>query len=208
MIGQTLGHYLVLEEIGKGGMGVVYRAHDNRLDRDVAVKVLSSGTTRDSASRDHLRKEALALSRLSHPNIAHVYDFDTQGGIEFLVMEYIKGIALSRKLADGPLPEEIAISLGTQIASALENAAEVGIVHRDLKPGNAMITPKGSIKVLDFGLAKLFRPADESLTQSLTNISECAGTLPYMAPEQLKGESTDFRTDIYALGAMLYLSYA
>jgi len=166
MIGRTLGHYLVVEQIGSGGMGVVYRAHDTRLDRDVALKVIRPGALNDSAARERFRKEALLLSKLCHPNIAQIYDFDAQDGVDFLIMEYVNGMMLANTITDGPIPEETAIGMGIQIASALESAAEVGVVHRDLKPNNTMITVKGMVKVLDFGLAKLFRSEDENVTES------------------------------------------
>ena len=204
MVGKTLGHYLVAEQIGSGGMGVVYRAHDQRLDRDVALKVLPHESISDITSQQRLRREALALSKLNHPNIAHIYDFDVENGIAFLVMECIQGTTLARLLANGALPEETAIRIGAQIASALESAAEVGVVHRDIKPSNIMLTPKGDVKVLDFGLAMIFRASENELTQSRPDIPQTAGTLAYMAPEQLKGEPADFRSDIYSLGSVLY----
>ena len=204
MIGQTLGHYRIEQQIGAGGMGVVYRAHDCRLDRDVALKLLPESLLKDPAASERLRKEALALSKLNHPNIAHVYDFDTQGGVAFLIMECVTGETLSKKLTSGPLPEEVAVNIGVQIASALEDAAEVGVVHRDIKPSNIMLTSKGTVKVLDFGLAKLFRAGDHELTRSHDDIPDAAGTLPYMAPERLKSEPADFRSDIYSLGSVLY----
>jgi eukaryotic-like serine/threonine-protein kinase len=206
MIGQTLGHYCVVEEVGSGGMGVVYRAHDTRLDRDVALKVIRSGAINDRSAHERFKKEALLLSKLCHPNIAQVYDFDKQDDVEFLIMEYVKGNTLASIIKVGPIPEETAITIGIQIASALENAAEVGIVHRDLKPGNTMITSKGSVKVLDFGLARLFRSEDANITETIDSAAEVVGTLPYMAPEQLRGEPADFRSDIYSLGAILVWS--
>ncbi|MGH9779388.1 MAG: serine/threonine-protein kinase, partial [Candidatus Acidiferrales bacterium] len=206
MIGQTLGHYRVVEKIGAGGMGEVYRAHDERLDRDVALKVLPAGTLADDAARKRFRKEALALSRLNHPNIATIFDFDTQNGVDFLVMEYLPGDTLAEKLGAGPLPEREVARLGAQIASALEEAHDQNVVHRDLKPGNVVLTPKGQAKVLDFGLAKTLRPggAQAVTADSFTESRAAAGTLPYMAPEQVRGEGVDSRTDIYALGCVLY----
>lgn len=203
MIGQTLGHYRVVEEVGRGGMGVVYRAHDTRLDRDVALKVIRAGALSDSPAHERFRKEALLLSKLCHPNIAQVYDFDVQDGVDFLIMEYVKGTTLASTIAGGPLPEETGIGVGIQIASALEHAADEGIVHRDLKPNNTIITSRGNVKVLDFGLARLFR-SDENITESIDSAGGIAGTLPYMSPEQLRGEPADFRSDIYSLGAILY----
>ncbi len=207
MIGKTLSHYRVVEKIGAGGMGEVYRARDEHLGRDVALKVLPAGTLGDEHARKRFRKEALALSKLNHPNIATVFDFDTQDGTDFLVMELVEGVTLSDKLAGGPLPEKEITRLGMQLAEALEEAHERGVVHRDLKPGNVMVTPKGQAKILDFGLAKLVRPEVASATattESFTETQAAAGTLPYMAPEQLRGEGVDARTDIHALGAVLY----
>jgi eukaryotic-like serine/threonine-protein kinase len=203
-IGQLLGHYRIVERIGAGGMGVVYRAHDERLDRDMALKVLPSGALADEVARKRFRKEALILSKLNHPNTAHVYDFDTQDGLDFLVMEFVSGVTLAQKLQKGALPEKDVLSLGEQIAQTLQDAHEQGIVHRDLKPGNIMLTAKEQPKLLDFGLSKLLRVADTAMTQSLTEADRTAGTLPYMAPEQLRDQPSDFRTDIYAIGTVLY----
>jgi serine/threonine protein kinase/tetratricopeptide (TPR) repeat protein len=204
MIGQTIGHYLVIEQIGAGGMGIVYRARDQRLNRDVALKVLPPGKLDDDAPRKRFRKEALALAKLNHPNIGTVYDFDTQNDIDFLVMEFIPGETLGQRIAKGPLQEKEWISMSLQIAAALEEAHEHGIVHQDLKPGNIMVTPKGQAKVLDFGLARLL-DADSAgeATATLTK-TDGAGTLPYMAPEQLSGDSVDSRSDIFSAGVVLY----
>jgi serine/threonine-protein kinase len=207
MIGETLGRYRILEEIGAGGMGIVYRARDERLDRDVALKVLPAGTLADEHSRKRFRREALALSKLNHPAIATVHDFDTQQGVDFLVMELIPGVTLDHKLAAGPLPAREALSLGTQLVQALAGAHEEGVVHRDLKPANLRVTPDGRLKVLDFGLASLRWPEIESgaMTETaLTGPGAAAGTLPYMAPEQLRGGPVDRRADLYAAGGVLY----
>jgi eukaryotic-like serine/threonine-protein kinase len=205
MIGRTLGHYRVFEKLGEGGMGQVYRAHDEVLDRDVAIKVLPERALADEAARKHFRKEALALSKLNHPHIGTIHDFGTQDGVDFLVMEYIPGTTLALKIAAGPLPEKEVLALGAQIAEALEELHEQGMVHRDLKPGNIIVTPKGQSKVLDFGLASLRRPVTEvTTTDALSDTVGLAGTLPYMSPEQLQGEPADARMDIYALGAVLY----
>ena len=205
LIGLELSHYRIIEEIGRGGMGVVYRARDAHLDREVAIKVLSPGTITDEAARKHLRKEALALSKLNHPNIATVYDFDTQRGMDFLVMEYIPGITLSEKLPAGALPEKEVLRLGIQLSDGLAAAHEHGVVHRDLKPGNLRLTSDGRLKILDFGLAKLRQPvAETAATESSPQTHSISGTLPYMAPEQLAGEEVDARTDIHAAGFVLY----
>ncbi len=205
MIGRTLSHYRIVEKIGAGGMGEVYRARDEHLGRDVALKVLPAGTLGDEHARKLFRKEAQALSKLNHPNIATVHDFDTQDGVDFLVMELVEGVTLSDKLAVGPLGEKEVARLGSQVAEALEEAHERGVVHRDLKPGNVMVTAKGQVKVLDFGLAKLVQPVTgTATTESFTETQAAAGTLPYMAPEQLRGEKVDARSDIYAAGAVLY----
>jgi eukaryotic-like serine/threonine-protein kinase len=204
-VGINLGHYRIAEKIGAGGMGEVYRAHDEHLARDVAIKVLPAGTLSDQSARRHFRNEALALSKLNHPGIATIFDFDTQDGVDFLVMEYIPGITLSEKLAGRPLAEKEVIALGTQLAEALAAAHAEGVVHRDLKPGNLRVTGDGRLKILDFGLAKLRLPVMPSAaTESVDQTLAMSGTLPYMAPEQLLGDEADARTDIHAAGAVLY----
>src|SRR5262245_14274062 len=204
MIGKTLSHYLVVEQAGAGGMGVVYRARDQRLERDVALKLLPEGMLADEAARHRFHREAVALSRLNHPGIAVVHDFDTRDGRDFLVMEYVPGRTLAALLESGPLDEKVVRDLGGQITAALDEAHRLGIVHRDLKPGNIMVTPAGRVKVLDFGLARL-RPAGEpSQADTVTATAGLVGTPPYMAPEQLRGESVDARSDIFSLGVVLY----
>src|ERR1019366_4346461 len=198
LVGTGLGHYRIVEKIGAGGMGEVYRAHDEHLARDVAIKVLPPGTLIDESARKHFHKEALILSQLNHPNIATIYDFDTQQGVDFLVMEYIPGITLSEKVAAGPLAEKEVLRLGVQLAEGLSAAHEHGVVHRDLKPGNVRVTADGRVKILDFGLAKLVGPfSGTESTQSFGESQAIAGTLPYMAPEQLRGQACDARTAIY-----------
>ena len=205
MIGQTLGHYRIIEKLGAGGMGVVYRACDERLERDVAIKVLPAGALADEEARKRFRREAMALSKLNHPNVATIHDFSSEGDVDFLAMEYIPGATLADKLRSGALPEAEVVRLGKQAAEALEAAHERGLIHRDLKPGNIMVTPKGLVKVLDFGLAKLLRPQGVlAKTLTLEGSTALTGTLPYMAPEQLDGREVDERTDIHALGAVLY----
>jgi serine/threonine protein kinase/Tfp pilus assembly protein PilF len=206
MIGETLGHFRILEMIGAGGMGVVYRAHDERLDRDVALKVLPPGTLADETTRKRFRLEALTLSRLNHPNIATVHDFNDQGGSDFLVMELIQGGTLDDKICGAPLPEREVLRLGVQLAQGLGAAHGEGVVHRDLKPGNVRITPDGRLKILDFGLATLRRLEwnERADTSDLGDNAMVAGSPPYMAPEQLMGEVVDARCDIYGAGAILY----
>ena len=205
LVGQTLGHYRISEKIGAGGMGEVYRAHDEHLNREVAIKVLPSGTLSDESSRKRFRNEALTLSRLNHPNIATVHDFDTQAGVDFLVMEYVPGTTLSEKLAAGPLPEKEAARLCVQLAEGLTAAHERAVIHRDLKPGNLRLTADGRLKILDFGLARLVQPVSgDAETETLTQTRAIAGTLPYMAPEQLRGERVDARSDVWAAGVVLY----
>ncbi len=204
MIGETLGHYRILEKVGAGGMGVVYRARDEQLERDVALKVLPSGTLSDDAARKRFHKEALALAKLNHPNIETIYEFDTLNGVDFLVMEYVPGKTLAHRLVSGGLSEKEVVMLGMQIVAALEEAHDHGIVHRDLKPGNIAITAKGQAKVLDFGLAKLLCPVSDITIDTVTDTQAGAGTLPYMPPEQLEGELVDVRADIYTIGAVLY----
>ncbi len=205
MIGQTVGHYRILEKIGEGGMGVVYRAHDEQLDRDVALKVLSAGTLADEVARRHFRKEALTLAKMNHPNIEIIYEFGSWNGLDFLAMELIPGTSLRETLKQGPLPEQEVIRFGVQLAEGLSAAHAQGVVHRDLKPGNLIISPEGRLKILDFGLATLLRPgADADMTLSITETTWGWGTLPYMSPEQLRGLPVDARTDVYSAGAVLY----
>jgi eukaryotic-like serine/threonine-protein kinase len=200
LIGQIISHYRVVEQIGAGGMGVVYRARDERLDRDVALKVLSPNLLHDETFLYRFQREARLLSKLNHPNIATVHDFNTVDGISFLVMELIKGKTLSSKLSEGPLRESEVVRLALQLLDGLQAAHQEGIVHRDLKPGNLRETPDGRLKILDFGLARISQSNLDS-TQSTAGI---VGTLPYMAPEQLRGDPIDARTDIYSAGVVLY----
>ena len=199
MIGKTLSHYRILDMIGEGGMGVVYRAHDTRLERDVALKVLPAGVLTDDDAKKRFRKEALALSKLNHPNIATVFDFDTQDGTDFLVMEYITGNTLDKMVSTGPLFEKEIVRLGAQLVEGLTAAHDQGVLHRDLKPANLRVTPDGRLKILDFGLAKLLRPAEiRSKAETVSETRGVVGTPPYMAPEQLGGETVDARTDIWS----------
>lgn len=205
MIGKTLGRYQISVKLGAGGMGEVYRAHDERLERDVAIKVLNAAKLEENSSRKRFKKEALMLSKLNHPNIATILDFDTQEGVDFLVMEYIVGTTLSAKLENGAMTEKELLPYALQIATAIDEAHALGVIHRDLKPSNIFVTPKGQVKVLDFGLAKLVEsPTHEAVTKATTESNLLVGTLPYMSPEQLLSESIDARTDIYSFGVLLY----
>src|ERR1035438_1272308 len=163
LVGTELGHYRIVEKIGAGGMGEVYRARDEHLARDVAIKVLPPGTVVNDSARKHFRKEALILSQLNHPNIATIHDFDTQQGVDFLVMEYIPGITLDQKSVGRPLPEKEVLRLGVQLAEGLAAAHDHGVVHRDLKPANLQVTSEGRLKILYFGLAKLRLPVTTSV---------------------------------------------
>ena len=185
-------------------MGVVYHAHDERLNRDVAVKVLPSGSLADDATRKRFKQEAQALARLNHPNIATVFDFDCDETTDFLVMELLTGQTLADKLLAGPLPANIVLKYGIQMAEGLVAAHQQGILHRDLKPANIGLTAEGRVKILDFGLAKLLKTDPAEGTQTMTGAGLAKGTLAYMAPEQLRGENIDTRVDIYAAGSLLY----
>ena len=202
--GQVLGHYRLIEKIGGGGQGEVYRAHDERFDRDVALKILPFRLLPDEAARKRFRQEAQAVGKLTHPNIATAYYFGEENGIDFLVTEYVAGSGLDEKLEQGAMPEEVVTKLGIQLASGLEAAHREGIVHRDLKPGNLRITPDGHLKILDFGLAELVDPTkDVATVQTVTVNMTLTGTVPYMAPEQFGGVC-DHRTDLWGAGAVLY----
>jgi serine/threonine-protein kinase len=198
----TLGRYTLLSRLGAGGMGEVWRAHDANLDREVAVKLLNPGALADQTSRDRFRREAHVLSRLSHPGVATIYDFDSQGGVDFLVMELVTGGTLESRIAQGAISTADITRIGAQIADALHDAHSRGFLHRDLKPGNIVLTDAGHPKILDFGLALLLGGANAS--GKITQTGMIVGSLPYMAPEQLLGEADGVATDIYALGVMLF----
>src|SRR5664279_3256609 len=158
--GDLLGHFRLIEQIGEGGMGIVYRARDERLHRDVAVKVLNAKTLAGPSASQRFRREALLLGRLNHPNVEAVYDFHSEHGLEYLVIEYVAGTSLDDRLHEGALPERDVISLGLQLARGLAAAHAQGILHRDLKPANLRVTPENVLKILDFGLAQLFAAPD------------------------------------------------
>lgn len=200
--GTLLGRYRMIEQMGTGGMGVVYRAHDEKLDRVVAVKIVTPGVLASTDARDRFRREALALARLNHPHIAALYDVGEQGGVDYIVMECVQGQSLRTALQSGTFTVLEATRIVLQIAEALEEAHEQGVVHRDLKPANVMITAKGNVKVLDFGVAKLL--AATEATQSLTEAAGPIGTPLYMSPEQALGKVVDARTDLWSLGVLYY----
>jgi eukaryotic-like serine/threonine-protein kinase len=206
LIGQKIQHYLILSQLGAGGMGVVYCALDEQLDRKVALKVLSTGLLADDEARKQFRHEALALAKLNHPNIETVYAFSSQDGLDFLAMELIPGVPLNEKLKAGPLSERDVMRLGVQMCDGLAAAHDQGVIHRDLKPANLFVTPENRLKILDFGLAILLQTGDEvDITRSLAEIpGRVTGTLPYMSPEQLRGETIDVRSDVYSAGAVMY----
>ena len=210
--GQKLAHYEILESIGKGGMGEVYRARDEKLGRHVAIKVLPSEFSQDAERLARFKREAKVLASLNHPGIAAIHGLEESEGTHYLVLELVPGETLAARIARGPIPADEALQIAVRIAEALEEAHEQGIVHRDLKPANIMLTPEGKVVVLDFGLAKAFveqtHEADSSLSPTLTRdatrVGVILGTAAYMSPEQAKGKDVDKRTDIFAFGAVLY----
>ena len=203
---QLLDRYRMLAQIGAGGMGVVYRARDEKLERDVAIKMLQPGLLTGQEGRERFRREARVLAKLNHPHIASVYDVIESKGSDYIVMELVAGESLAAKLRAGQLPIAEATSFAAQIAEALEEAHEQGVIHRDLKPGNVMITPKGQAKVLDFGLAKLFAPLSTDPALSVSDNRMLMGTPRYMSPEQALGRKLDARTDLWSLGVLFYES--
>ena len=205
--GARLGRYIIVDQLGSGGMGVVYRARDEKLEREVAIKIVSKGVLASEEARRHFRREALALAKLSHAHIAAVYDVGEQDGTDFLVMELVQGQSLAAKLRAGPLQVNEATAIARQVAEALGEAHEHGVIHRDLKPANVMITPKGDAKVLDFGLAKLLA-SDVDAAMSVAATQGLLGTPAYMSPEQALGKSVDARTDLWSLGVLYYESLA
>ena len=206
--GARLGPFEILNPLGAGGMGEVYRARDTRLDRTVAIKLLPSELLNAPGRIERFRREARAIARITHQHICTLHDIGEDGPAIFLVMEYVDGVTLAARLADGPLPLALALRVAIQIADALDHAHRHSVVHADLKPGNVMLT-RDSVKLLDFGLAKLTErdeeaPADATRSGRLTEVGSIAGTVPYMAPEQIEGREVDGRTDIFSFGVVLF----
>jgi len=206
--GDNIAHYRIVSRLGQGGMGEVYLATDTRLDRSVALKVLPVAVARDTGRMDRFEREAKAASALNHPSVTQIYEIGEAQGIHFLVMEFIEGEPLDRHLGERPLPVQEIAGIGSQIAEVLDAAHAKGIVHRDIKPANIMVTPRGHVKVLDFGLAKMAEsrpaPGSQAETRFLSTAGSLLGTVEYMSPEQALGHPVDVRTDIFSLGVMLY----
>ena len=202
--GSNIAHYRVISRLGEGGMGAVYLADDTRLGRRVALNVLPANVAADPERMHRFVQEAKLASALTHPNVAYIYEIGDDAGLRFLAMEYVEGEALSARLARGPLALSELLSVAIQVADALDDAHSKGIIHRDIKPSNLMLTPRGYVKVLDFGLAKLQKVENRDETQVMTSAGVVMGTVAYMSPEQALGRDMDHRTDLFSLGVVLY----